>query len=83
VLIAAVLALAEVGPGSLSLDHALGSERSGPGAALAAAAIGVAGALGAHQLAQAHPEPPPPPAAPATDSSADAGEPATADAAAQ
>jgi putative oxidoreductase len=59
VLIAAVLALAEVGPGELSLDHALGIERSGPGAALAAAAIGVAGAVGAHQLAARYPEPPP------------------------
>src|SRR5246127_2741044 len=39
VLIAAVLALADVGPGNLSLDHALGSERNGPGSALAAAAI--------------------------------------------
>jgi putative oxidoreductase len=87
VLIAAVLALADVGPGNLSLDHALGSERSGPGAALAAAAIGVAGAVGAHQLAKRNPEPPAPPAAsePAApaDSSETAGEPATADAAAQ
>jgi putative oxidoreductase len=55
VLIAAALALAEVGPGELSLDHALGQERSGPGWALAAAAIGAAGAVGAHQLAAAHP----------------------------
>jgi putative oxidoreductase len=99
VLIAAVLALADVGPGNLSLDHALGSERSGPGAALAAAAIGVAGAVGAHQLARAYAEPPAPPApaapaappappeppepAVATDSSENATEPATADATAQ
>jgi putative oxidoreductase len=61
VLIAAVLAITEVGPGKLSLDHALGNERSGPGWALAAAAIGVAGAIGAHQLAAAQPEPPAPP----------------------
>lgn len=59
VLIAAALALAEVGPGELSVDHALGIERSGPGAALAAAAIGVAGAVGAHQLAARYPAPPP------------------------
>jgi putative oxidoreductase len=82
VLIAAALALAEVGPGKLSLDHALGGERSGPGWALAAAAIGVAGAVGAHQLAAAYPEPPappaPPPAAP-SDAAADATAPATAD----
>src|ERR1700676_1406681 len=36
VLIAAVLALAEIGPGELSLDAALGREHSGPGWALAA-----------------------------------------------
>ncbi len=86
VLIAAVLALAEVGPGDLSLDHALGQERSGPGWALAAAAIGAAGAVGAHQLAAAYPESPAPPApsAAATDSSADdAAAPATADTSAQ
>jgi putative oxidoreductase len=83
VLIAAVLALAEVGPGNVSLDHALGSERSGPGAAIAAAAIGVVGAVGAHQLAQAYPEPPAPPPPPAADASGNAGEPATADATAQ
>jgi putative oxidoreductase len=83
VLIAAVLALAEVGPGNLSLDHALGADRSGPGTALAAAAVGVIGAVGAHQLAQAYPEPPAPPAPPATDASGNASEPATADATAQ
>ena len=85
VLIAAVLALTEVGPGKLSLDYALDNERSGPGWALAAAAIGAAGAVGAHQLAKAHPEPPAPPAPPeaATDSSANATAPAIADATAQ
>jgi len=51
VLIAAVLTLAEVGPGSLSVDHALGTETSGPGAALAALTLGVAGAIAAHQIA--------------------------------
>jgi putative oxidoreductase len=65
VLIAAVLALTEVGPAELSLDHAMGNERSGPGWTLAAAAIGVVGAVGAHQLAARHPAPPPPPAEPA------------------
>jgi putative oxidoreductase len=89
VLIAAVLALADVGPGNLSLDHALGTERDGPGAALAAAAIGVAGAVGAHELAKAYPEPPAPPAAASDAAEADstetetATEPATADATAQ
>jgi putative oxidoreductase len=75
VLIAAVLALAEVGPGQLSLDHALGRERSGPGWAVAAAAIGAAGAVGAHQLAAAAPAPE---AAPSDATAATA--PATADA---
>jgi putative oxidoreductase len=55
VLIAAVLALAETGPGRPSLDAALGRERSGPGWALAALALGAAGAAGAHKLAEATP----------------------------
>jgi putative oxidoreductase len=84
VLIAAALALAEVGPGELSLDHALGNERSGPGWALAAAAIGVAGAVGAHQLAAAQPEPPaasaPTDGSTPTDTATEATAPATADA---
>jgi putative oxidoreductase len=82
VLIAAVLALAETGPGELSLDHALGRERSGPLWTLIAAAIGAAGAAGAHQAAEAYPVPPEQPAqtAAATDGSADA---ATAPATAQ
>jgi putative oxidoreductase len=85
VLIAAVLALAEVGPGELSFDHALGTERSGPAAALLAALIGVAGAVGAHQLAEAYPEPPAPPAPPAaaSDGATDATAAATADATVQ
>jgi putative oxidoreductase len=70
VLIAAALAITEVGPGELSLDHALGNERSGSGWALVAAAIGAAGAIGAHLLAAAQPAPPPPPqAAESTDGS--------------
>lgn len=55
VLIAAALALAEVGPGEHSLDHALGTERSGPAWALAALALGAAGAVGAHVLAGSQP----------------------------
>jgi putative oxidoreductase len=43
VLIAAVLALTETGPGDLSLDHALGTERTGPAWAIGALATGVAG----------------------------------------
>jgi putative oxidoreductase len=69
VLIAAVIALTEVGPGDVSLDHALGTERSGPGWALLALAAGAAGSAGAHYLAESHPAPPPPPAAPASDAS--------------
>jgi putative oxidoreductase len=41
VLIAAVTALAETGPGPLSLDHALGIERRGPAWALGALALGM------------------------------------------
>jgi putative oxidoreductase len=65
VLIAAALALADTGPGPLSLDHALGTERNGSLAALAAAAIGVAGAVGAHKLAGSYLEEPAPAEAPA------------------
>jgi putative oxidoreductase len=57
VLIAAVLALVEVGPGELSLDHLLSNERTGPGWTLAAAALGVAGALGAHFAAESQAQP--------------------------
>jgi putative oxidoreductase len=58
VLIAAALALVEVGPGGLSLDAALGRERSGSGWALAAFAAGTLGAVGAHMSAAAAPAPP-------------------------
>src|ERR1035437_6312610 len=61
VLIAAVLALAEVGPGGLSLDAALGTEKSGPGWALAALLAGAAGAAGAHIAASSAPAPEPTP----------------------
>ena len=84
VLIAAVLALTEVGPGKLSLDHALDNERSGPGWTLAAAAMGVVGAIGAHQLAARAPAPPPAPeaAAPGDGTATAATAPASADASA-
>jgi putative oxidoreductase len=76
VMIAAVLALTEVGPGELSLDHALSTERSGPGWALAAAALGTAGAVGAHVLAESTPPSQPEPAQPAaTGDSAETPEP--------
>ncbi|RLV48313.1 DoxX family protein [Nocardioides mangrovicus] len=53
VLIAAVLAIAEDGPGSLSLDHLLGIERSGPVYGLLAAALGAAAAYGTLEAARA------------------------------
>jgi putative oxidoreductase len=58
VLIAAVLALVETGPGALSLDHALGRERHGSGWALAALLAGTLGAIGAYAAAEAQPAPP-------------------------
>jgi putative oxidoreductase len=74
VLIAAVTALADVGPGPISFDHLLGTERSGPAVALGALGLGVAGALGAHIAAESQRPPPPAPpqetpeAAPAAES---------------
>jgi putative oxidoreductase len=58
VLIAAALALVEVGPGDLSLDAARGRERSGSGWTLAALAAGAIGAIGARVAAAAAPAPP-------------------------
>ena len=52
VLIAALLAISEVGPGELSLDAALERERCGRGRALATLALGTLGALAAHALAE-------------------------------
>jgi putative oxidoreductase len=63
VLIAAAATLAEVGPGGFSIDGLRGTDRSGPGWALAALALGVAGAAGAHLLAESQ-APPPEPAPP-------------------
>ena len=74
VMIAAVLALVEVGPGELSLDHALGTERSGSGWALASLAMGVAGAAGAHLLAEATPPSQPDPAQATGDGAAESRE---------
>jgi putative oxidoreductase len=59
-IIAALLLIADAGPGPLSIDAAFGIEESGPGVALAAAAAGVIGstvtlaaAKAAHQKAAA------------------------------
>jgi putative oxidoreductase len=59
VLIAAVLALAETGPGSPSVDAARGVEKSGSKWALLALLLGVLGAEGAHAAAEAAPAPEP------------------------
>ena len=61
VLIAGTAALAEVGPGSPSLDSALGHDFHGPGWAVAALAAGAAGAAGAHLYAESQAAPPPVP----------------------
>jgi putative oxidoreductase len=50
VLIAAVLAIVEMGPGPFSLDAVSGRERSGPGWAALALALGAAGAFGARAV---------------------------------
>jgi putative oxidoreductase len=67
-LMAAALALAEVGPGTPSLESALGIDVSGSGWAVAALAAGSLGAVGADALAASQPEPtietPPQPARP-------------------
>jgi putative oxidoreductase len=52
VLIAAVTALAELGPGSFSLDSLRGHVRAGRGWALASLGLGAAGAAGAYLLSE-------------------------------
>jgi putative oxidoreductase len=74
VLIAAALTLAEVGPGTLSLDRKLGIEMTGPKWSLLALLAGATGAAGAHLYAesQAAPAPEAPPApAPAAEAEAE------------
>ncbi len=61
VLIAAALALAEAGPGPVSLDRLFGTERRGDRWALTALALGAAGAVGAHLYAESQPAVPEPP----------------------
>ena len=53
VLIAAALAVADVGPGAPSVDVALGREWTGHLAVLTSLALGVGGAVGAHFAAEA------------------------------
>ena len=57
------LALADMGPGDVSLDAALGRERHGLGWALAALGAGAAGSAIAVEVGRRHPEPPPVPEA--------------------
>jgi putative oxidoreductase len=55
VLILAVAALVEAGPGCLSIDHARGSKQQGPLWALAALAAGAAGSAAVLELAKREP----------------------------
>jgi putative oxidoreductase len=56
VLLAAAIAIAAEGPGPLSLDHVLGTERSGPAVALAAVGAGLLGAAAAVIVGGRYPE---------------------------
>jgi putative oxidoreductase len=83
VLIAAMTALVDTGPGDLSLDHALGIERRGPAWALGALTLGVAAAAATMAIGRRG-TPATPVAAPSDDSAAaahgeTAGDPTTAD----
>jgi putative oxidoreductase len=60
VLIAAALSLAETGPGSPSIDDAIGAKWHGPKWAFLSALGGVIGAVGAHIVAENGPAPEPP-----------------------
>lgn len=75
VLMAIMVALADVGPGDFSLDHALGTEVRGPLVALLALAGGVAGAT---VMTRTTPEPAEPVEAPDAESAVPAPEPAGA-----
>jgi putative oxidoreductase len=62
VLIAVALALAETGPGSPSIDDAIGAKWHGPKWALRSLVLGLVGAIGAHIVAEQGPAPEPAPA---------------------
>jgi len=73
VLIAAAASLAETGPGSPSVDDALGVKAHGPKWAALALLLGAIGAAGAHKVAESAPAPEPAPEeAPAPSTDADA-----------
>ncbi len=59
VLIAVALALAETGPGSPSIDDAIGAKWHGPKWAVRSLVLGVIGAIGAHIVAENAPAPEP------------------------
>jgi putative oxidoreductase len=63
VLIAVALALAETGPGSPSIDDAIGAKWNGPKWAVRSLVLGIIGAIGAHIVAESAPAPEPAPAA--------------------
>jgi putative oxidoreductase len=65
VLILAAALVAELGPGPVSVDHLLGTEKSGAAWGLAALAMGATGSVVVHQLAES--------AAPTAPPQADAG----------
>ena len=75
-IIAALLTLAEVGPGELSLDHVLGIDRHGPAIALSALGVGVAAAAATMAAGSRGTEQGPPPEEPEIGRTA--GDPATA-----
>jgi putative oxidoreductase len=58
VIVATLLAIVDVGPGDLSLDHALGTERRGPFWAVAAVAAGIGASHAVLTRAQAHEQAP-------------------------
>src|ERR1700759_2055611 len=64
VLIAVALALAETGPGSPSIDDAIGASWHGPKWAFRSLVLGILGAVGAHFVAERAPQPEPAPAEP-------------------
>jgi putative oxidoreductase len=64
VLIAVAIALAETGPGSPSIDDAIGATWHGPKWAVRSLILGIVGAVGAHIVAESAPAPEPAPAEP-------------------
>jgi putative oxidoreductase len=72
VLIAATLALTETGPGSPSIDDAVGAKWHGPKWAFRSLALGIIGAIGAHIVAESAPAPEPAPEQPEEAAAAEA-----------